>query len=297
MRGAGRRVRGVVAGIVRAIIGIGRAIAGIDWRELRRRNWRGEARGAWLRGRGWVLAHRVLVGVMVIVGLFAAGDAIAPHTIDSTPDPGVAQRIPVAYPLQVQADPATSARDLAAIDNGERLREQDVVADAARATMERAKAEAAAAAAGQPSPLLDGASTSLPGGLEGSIGGYALPARGVFTSGYGSRWGTFHYGIDIAAPIGSPIYAVADGTVINAGPAQGFGLWVRIQHADGTISVYGHMYDFSVSVGEHVRAGQQIARVGNRGDSTGPHLHFEILINGQHVDPQPWLALHGIRVG
>ncbi len=272
-------------------------IAGLDWRGFVRRDWPGEVRGAWWRGREFARAHRVLVGGIVIVGLLAAGDAIAPRTVDSTPAPGVAQRIPVPYPLQVQAEPATSARDLAAIDNGERLREQDVVAAAARATLDRARAEAAAAAAGQPSPLLSGPSTALPGGLAPSIGGYALPARGVFSSGYGSRWGTFHYGIDIAAPIGSPIYAVADGTVIDAGPAQGFGLWVRIRHDDGTISVYGHMYDFSVSVGERVRAGQQIARIGNRGDSTGPHLHFEILINGQHVDPQPWLALHGIQVG
>lgn len=106
-----------------------------------------------------------------------------------------------------------------------------------------------------------------------------LPARGTFTSGFGQRWGTFHAGIDIAAPIGSPIYAITDGTVIDAGPAQGFGLWVRIRHDDGTVSVYGHMYDFFVSVGERVRTGQQIARVGNRGDSTGPHLHFEILVS------------------
>ncbi|WP_452448208.1 M23 family metallopeptidase [Nocardia jiangxiensis] len=280
-----------------AVRRIVRMIANLDRRGFPRRDWPGELRGAWFRGRGFVLAHRVLVGGIVLVGLLSAADAIAPRTVDSTPAPGVAQRIPVPYPLQVQAEPATSARDLAAIDNGERLREQDVVAAAARATLDRARAEAAAASAGQPSPLLSGPSTALPGGIEGSIGGYALPARGVFSSGYGSRWGTFHYGIDIAAPIGSPIYAVADGTVINAGPAQGFGLWVRIRHDDGTISVYGHMYDFSVSVGERVRAGQQIARVGNRGDSTGPHLHFEILINGQHVDPQPWLALHGINVG
>lgn len=294
------RIRRIRRGFARGRIAIRRVvrlIAGLDRRGFLRRDWPGEMRAAWWRGRGFAGTHRVLVGGVVIVGLLAAGDAIAPHTVDSTPAPGMAQRIPVPYPLQVQAEPATSARDLAAIDNGERLREQDVAADAARATVDRAKAEAAAAAAGQPSPLLSGPATALPGGLEASIGGYALPARGLFSSGYGSRWGTFHYGIDIAAPIGSPIYAVADGTVIDAGPAQGFGLWVRIRHADGAVSVYGHMYDFSVSVGERVRAGQQIARIGNRGDSTGPHLHFEILIDGQHVDPQPWLALHGIRVG
>lgn len=297
-RPSGRRPIRRAAALVRdAGHRIAHRITAIDWRELRQRDWRGEVRGAWFRGRAWILAHRVLVAVVALAGVLTAADGLAPHTVDTTPAPGVAQRIPVPYPLQVQADPETSARDLAAIDNGERLREQAVVGDAARATLARAEAEAAAAAAGQPSPLLGGASTSLPSGIESSTGGYALPARGVFTSGYGPRWGTFHYGIDIAAPIGSPIYAVSNGIVINAGPAEGFGLWVRIRDDDGTISVYGHMYDFSVSVGERVRAGEQIARVGNRGDATGPHLHFEILVNGQHIDPQPWLALHGIKVG
>ncbi|MEO6081591.1 MAG: M23 family metallopeptidase, partial [Umezawaea sp.] len=64
------------------------------------------------------------------------------------------------------------------------------------------------------------------------------PAPGIFTSGYGGRWGEMHYGIDIAGPIGDPIYAAADGVVIEAGPASGFGLWVRIEHADGTVTVY-----------------------------------------------------------
>ncbi len=287
-----------------------RAVAAAEWRvraqrvrsALRNRDWREEFDALWPRLRGWLSEHRVLVLGMVVVGLFAAADTVAPHPVDSTPQPGVAQRIAVAYPLQVQATPETSKRYLKAIDNGERIRESQVVAAASRATLERAKAEAAAAVAGTPQPWLPGPAETipggaLPGGIVPGIGGFALPARGVFTSGYGGRWGTFHYGIDIAAPIGSPIYAVADGTVIDAGPAQGFGLWVRIRHDDGTISVYGHMYDFSVSVGERVRAGQQIARIGNRGDSTGPHLHFEILIGGQHVDPQPWLAMHGIPIG
>jgi murein DD-endopeptidase MepM/ murein hydrolase activator NlpD len=122
-------------------------------------------------------------------------------------------------------------------------------------------------------------------------------AAGTFTSGFGARWGVQHLGIDIAGPIGTPIYAVADGTVIDAGPAQGFGLWVRIRHDDGSITVYGHMYDFFVSVGERVPAGMQIARMGNRGDSTGPHLHFEVIVGGQHVDPQQWLAVRGLTFG
>jgi murein DD-endopeptidase MepM/ murein hydrolase activator NlpD len=264
-------------------------------RTLRNRDWRTWSSGLWPRLRTWLIRRRVLVAGMVAVAVFAVGDATPPHLINQTLTPGAAQRIPVAYPLQASAARESSNRYLDAIDNGEHLRESQVAAAAAQETLDRAKAEAAAATAGQPEPWIGGG--AVPGFLPPDIGGFALPARGVFTSGYGPRWGTFHYGIDIAAPIGSPIYAVADGVVINAGPAEGFGLWVRIRHDDGTISVYGHMYDFSVSVGERVHAGQQIARIGNRGDATGPHLHFEIIVNGQHVDPQPWLAMRGIHVG
>lgn len=124
-----------------------------------------------------------------------------------------------------------------------------------------------------------------------------MPAEGRFTSGYGSRWGSFHYGIDIANDPGTPILAVMDGTVINAGPAQGFGKWVRVRHDDGSISVYGHVRSFNVNVGDHVTAGQQIAEMGSEGHSTGPHLHFEIMPDGENkVDPVPWFAERGITV-
>ncbi|MDK8795065.1 M23 family metallopeptidase [Corynebacterium sp. MSK041] len=124
-----------------------------------------------------------------------------------------------------------------------------------------------------------------------------MPTEGRFTSGFGPRWGSVHRGIDIANSIGTPIKAVMDGTVINAGPAQGFGKWVRLRHDDGSISVYGHVHSFNVSVGERVTAGQQIAQMGNEGRSTGPHLHFEILPDGQtQVDPVPWFAERGITI-
>lgn len=126
---------------------------------------------------------------------------------------------------------------------------------------------------------------------------YVKPAEGTFTSGFGSRWGTTHYGVDIANKIGTPILAVADGVVVEAGPASGFGLWVRIQHADGTISVYGHVDTFSVHEGQQVKAGEQIARMGNRGYSTGPHLHFEIWdASGRKINPAPWLSDRGIKL-
>lgn len=124
-----------------------------------------------------------------------------------------------------------------------------------------------------------------------------LPAHGTFTSGFGARWGTSHLGIDIANSIGTPIYAASDGTVIEAGPASGFGLWVRVQLSDGTIQVYGHMNSFSVKEGQKVKCGQQIAEIGNRGQSTGPHLHFEVWQNGtRKIDPRPWLAARGIVI-
>ena len=129
-----------------------------------------------------------------------------------------------------------------------------------------------------------------------SPSGVGTPAEGTFTSGYGPRWGSTHYGIDIANAIGTPIYSVMPGTVISSGPASGFGLWVRVQHDNGLITVYGHINESLVSVGQRVEAGQQIATMGNRGQSTGPHLHFEVHENGVKIDPLPWLESHGITL-
>ncbi|MFC9786395.1 M23 family metallopeptidase [Rhodococcus sp. NPDC127528] len=123
------------------------------------------------------------------------------------------------------------------------------------------------------------------------------PVSGTLTSDFGSRWGAHHGGLDIAAPIGTPIRAAADGTVISAGPASGFGQWVRVMHEDRTITVYGHVNDYQVTVGQQVVAGQQIATVGNRGESTGPHLHFEVWdTTGTKVDPAKWLRDNGVTV-
>lgn len=124
-----------------------------------------------------------------------------------------------------------------------------------------------------------------------------FPTSGQFTSGYGARWGTTHEGIDIADPIGTPVLAVMDGEVINAGPADGFGQWVRLRHDDGSISVYGHVHTVDVAVGQRVNAGDQIATIGNEGHSTGPHLHFEIRPDGNGpTDPVNWFARQGINV-
>ena len=109
-----------------------------------------------------------------------------------------------------------------------------------------------------------------------------------------------HSGVDIAAPIGTPVFTPDDGVVLDAGPASGFGLAVYVQHADGTITLYGHINRFFVQPGQTVRAGQQIAEGGNRGQSTGPHLHFEVHTGGLYVNrgnPMPWLSSRGISLG
>jgi len=106
---------------------------------------------------------------------------------------------------------------------------------------------------------------------------YIWPAKGVLTSGYGWRWGRMHRGIDIANSIGVPVFASSDGTVEKAGWNKGgYGNLVDIRHSDGSLTRYAHNSAILVQVGQQVRQGQQIARLGNTGFSTGPHLHFEI---------------------
>ncbi|MFF5990681.1 MULTISPECIES: M23 family metallopeptidase [Prauserella] len=126
--------------------------------------------------------------------------------------------------------------------------------------------------------------------------GVVAPTTGVITSTYGPRWGSIHYGLDIANSIGTPIVSVLDGVVISSGPASGFGLWVRVRHDNGTITVYGHINETLVYVGQRVAAGEQIATVGNRGQSTGPHLHFEVHKDGYKIDPLVWLRANGVAI-
>jgi murein DD-endopeptidase MepM/ murein hydrolase activator NlpD len=126
-----------------------------------------------------------------------------------------------------------------------------------------------------------------------------LPTQGRFTSRFGTRWGGKHYGIDLAAPIGTPIVAAADGVVLKAGRASGYGNAIYIQDPEGFVHVYGHMRYWNVEVGQVVRAGDQIAKVGNEGRSTGPHLHWEVRLGEMHgrpLDPQAWLLERGIDI-
>jgi len=140
------------------------------------------------------------------------------------------------------------------------------------------------------SPLIDRLSPQLPPlsspeeylpDNSNIFNGYMWPAQGAFTSGYGWRWGRMHKGIDIAAPIGTPILAAATGEVIFAGwNSGGYGNLVKVKHPDGSVTFYAHNNKIFVRRGQKIKQGQQIAEMGSTGYSTGPHLHFEIRTNG-----------------
>lgn len=126
---------------------------------------------------------------------------------------------------------------------------------------------------------------------------FVKPTSGMLTSNFGYRWGVLHGGIDIANSIGTPVYAASDGVVIDAGPTGGYGIWVKLRHSDGTVTLYAHLSATLVDVGQRVWAGDQIAKMGNTGNSTGPHTHFEVLQNGtDRVDPLAWLAKRGVSL-
>lgn len=108
---------------------------------------------------------------------------------------------------------------------------------------------------------------------------------GRFTSGFKRRWGRMHKGIDWAVPIGTAVMASSGGTVARAGWASGYGYVVYINHPDGRQTRYGHLSKVLVRAGQTVKQGEKIALSGNTGRSTGPHVHFEILINGSQVNP------------
>lgn len=148
---------------------------------------------------------------------------------------------------------------------------------------------ATAAAPDEPMPLDDVAKFH-------QLETHAPIARARVTSEFGHRTNPFgknrlfHRGIDLAAPTGTPVFAVAAGTVVRATSDRTYGNVVVIDHHNGYKTLYAHNARLLVKVGERVKVGQQIAKVGSTGRSTGPHLHFEIHRSGQRVDPAPYLV-------
>jgi murein DD-endopeptidase MepM/ murein hydrolase activator NlpD len=146
------------------------------------------------------------------------------------------------------------------------------------AKLQAGQAQAGAAAAG---------STTNTGAPSGS--GFIWPLSGPITSPFGMRWGTLHPGIDIGVPTGTPIQAAGSGTVVWCGWMSGYGNLVMIDHHNGLATLYGHQSRIAVGCNQEVSQGQTIGYVGCTGFCTGPHLHFEVRLDGTPVDPLGYL--------
>lgn len=217
------------------------------------------------RGRAWIAA------------MAAGAAAAAAYTMLKPADQGVTRTV-----LASDVTPMEGAN----LNRGPELVTVKPVANAAVYAEEAARGAAYAAERAQREARLQ---TPL----------FVLPTHGIFTSGFGYRWGALHDGVDLAGPVGTPIYAASDGIVKEAGYTNsGYGAWVLLRHSDGTVTRYGHINSWNVQVGQQVFAGDQIATIGNRGNSTGPHLHFSVLLGGTNAtDPVSWLAARGVSVG
>jgi murein DD-endopeptidase MepM/ murein hydrolase activator NlpD len=188
----------------------------------------------------------------------------------------------VAQRSALEAAQAEKQQTLAGVRQGRQSDEQnlaDLQAAAAALTAQIQAAQASGSGGG-------GTGGSTGGG--GSSSGLIWPVSGTITSTYGPRWGSFHYGIDIAAPTGTAVRAAASGRVIVAGWMGGYGNLVVIDHGNGLATAYAHLAAIWIGGGS-VSQGQGIGAVGCTGSCTGPHLHFEVRVNGSAVDPMGYL--------
>ncbi|AEB47200.1 M23 family metallopeptidase [Micromonospora maris] len=217
----------------------------------------------------------LVIGAVALVGL--GGVAVA--TRDGQPTPS-----PVSLDAQAEAEAAR----IAAAARADRSARDLVAPSATNSPTPTPSASASPTA--KPSPKATKSATS----------GWVIPMAGAaITSCYGPRWGTLHAGIDFALPAGTPVRAAFGGTVTKAGDVgDGYGISVVIDHGNGYLTHYAHLSTARVSVGEKVSTGQTIGLEGSTGDSTGPHLHFEVH-QGQmwnQIDPAPFLRARGINV-
>jgi murein DD-endopeptidase MepM/ murein hydrolase activator NlpD len=158
------------------------------------------------------------------------------------------------------------------------------------------------------------ATAAIPGGAVSGVcpglavpaGSWVRPSTGSVTSGYGTRWGTLHAGVDIAGPRNTPVYAAAGGTVTTAACTSaycdrdgsltlaGYGNLVELDHGAGVVTRYAHLSGYTVTPGQRVPAGAPLGFQGSTGNSTGVHLHFEVRVDGAPIDPVPWLVDRGV---
>lgn len=226
------------------------------------------------RGRFVVPAAVLLLGlpVAVVSAAVSGGEAEPPSTLA------------VAAGQQARADAADRA------DRAER----PSASPSASASPSKSAPASAAPKAAAPAPK---ATTAAP---KAATPAWVTPMPGAaMTSCFGQRWGVLHAGIDLAADEGTPIHAAAAGTVLAAGWVySGYGISVMIDHGGGILTHYAHQSRTVVQPGQKVKAGQIIGYEGSTGDSTGPHLHFEVhqgLWN--QINPAPFMRSHGVNLG
>ncbi|MFC8620107.1 M23 family metallopeptidase [Micromonospora purpureochromogenes] len=226
----------------------------------------------------------LVVGAVALVGLGLAGASTVAFDRDDAP-----------APTAVSLDAASRAEDAARADRSARESATPVAPSASPTTAGPTASPSATPtrkATPKPKPTVRKTTKPKPS--------WVIPMAGAeITSCYGQRWGTLHAGIDFAMPAGTPIRAAAAGTVVKAGDAgDGYGNSVFIDHGTGYLTHYAHQSSLKVGVGDKVSAGEVIGYEGSTGDSTGPHLHFEVH-KGQmwnQIDPAPFLRARGIDV-
>ena len=220
----------------------------------------------------------VLVAALALGGVLAATLGFPGTPAEATSDDSVAQAL-AASENAAFLDEAELMPQMAITE----AQAQQRLAEVAASRAERAEAEAAAVAA-----------------AEAARPKVVVPVDGArMTTCFCQRWGTMHWGIDLAAPMLTPEYAAEDGVVLRAGAASGYGQAVYVLGVSGDVTIYGHMEEIEVSAGDVVEAGQTIALLGSRGQSTGPHLHFEVHsggLDGPPVDPVVWLREQGADI-
>ncbi|MFV2099957.1 M23 family metallopeptidase [Micromonospora sp. LOL_024] len=235
---------------------------------------------------GW-RARYLAIGAVALIGI-GAGSAVAGTRGDGPP------------PSPVPVDAQARARAGAAARADRSGREP-----ASPATTESPTPTPTASPTAKPSPQATKATRATEAAPKAAMSAppkasWVIPMAGAtITSCYGPRWGTLHAGIDFALPAGTPVHAAFGGTVTKAGDVgDGYGISVFIDHGNGYLTHYAHLSTARVGVGEKVSTGQTIGLEGSTGDSTGPHLHFEVH-QGQmwnQIDPVPFLRARGVDV-
>ncbi|BFU46978.1 M23 family metallopeptidase [Krasilnikovia sp. MM14-A1004] len=256
------------------------------------------------RNRYAVVTAAALVAGVGVAGVAAAtASSSGPATAAAKANLEPASRTQIS-PFPTPADPTPTATGLPA---------------GAATGMPVPPQAGAAGLPGAPITLLPGSGTPQPAASGGQSGGglsWQAPRRktrpvpvtaawvnplpgAVTTSCFGERWGRMHEGVDLAGPDGTPIRAAGAGVIVAAGPAEGYGNAVLIDHGNGYLTHYGHMSKITVKVGQKVQAGEQIGNEGSTGHSTGPHLHFEVH-EGHYknaIEPTAWMHEHGVDIG